>query len=366
MRVIHFVTGGFSGGATQVAANLAQMHNVYPQVEPILVLRKKSHMPAAKVEQLKQRGVRVYIVNNWSHLTTIIALVRLCRRLRPDIFVAHGFSEHIWGRMAAVIAKVPAIVQVEHNTKERYTRLRLALSRWLNHYTDALVGCSEGVRQVLLERGYPQDKCMAISNGINTRPFIATPAPLADRQQQIIMISRIAKQKDHATLIRAVAKLKSAGIELPLLVVGKGKSKLIKQLTELSQTLGVASLVQFCGYRSDVPQLLQDSRIFVQCTHYEGMPLTLIEAMAAGCAVIGSEVPGVQETIQANVNGLLHRHADADHLAEQIERLLNDDKLAQQLADHARQQALSEYSQEQMNHRYYQLFKQLVSHNGNP
>ncbi|RUO76278.1 glycosyltransferase [Idiomarina seosinensis] len=342
------------------------MHNLYPQVEPILVLRKKAHMPTAKVEHLKQMGVRVHIVNNWSHITTIMALIRLCLQLRPDIFVAHGFSEHIWGRIAAIIAKVPHIVQVEHNTRERYTRLRLALSRWLNRYTDALVGCSEGVRQVLLKRGYPQAKCIAISNGINTRPFVETPAPLVERKRQIIMISRIAKQKDHATLIRAVAQLKSAGIELPLLLVGKGKSKITKQLTELTQALGVDSLVQFCGYRSDVPKLLNESRIFVQCTHYEGMPLTLIEAMAAGCAVIGSEVPGVQETIEENFNGLLHRHASADDLAQKIKRLLDNDDFAQQLAVRAREQALSEYSQEQMNHRYYQLFQQLISHNGNP
>jgi hypothetical protein len=76
-------------------------------------------------------------------------------RFRPDILVAHGFSEHLWGRYAGLLAQVPHLVHVEHNTRERYTRWRLKQTRWLAARTDRIVGCSEGVRLRLLEMGMP-------------------------------------------------------------------------------------------------------------------------------------------------------------------------------------------------------------------
>lgn len=359
MRVIHFVTGGFSGGATQVALSLVRATQHEPDVESILVLRKKSHMPKQRVQALRQEGIRVYVVNNWLHLTTVFALVRLCHQLKPDVFVAHGFSEHLWGRLAAYLAGVPHIVQVEHNTKERYTRFRYWLSRKLNTVTDAIVGCSEGVRQVLLRRGYDADKCIAISNGIKPDPFIDEPVPASKRPNDIIMVARIAKQKDHRTLIEAIAILQQRHVNVKLHLIGKGKPRIVDGLKQQVQTLGLESQVEFAGFRSDVPELLKSTRIFVQCTHYEGMPLTLIEAMAAGCAVVGSQVPGVQEVIVEDSNGLTHRHQDAEHLADQLERLVKDDSLCDRLALSARQDALSHYTQTQMSQHYLNLFRDL-------
>lgn len=359
MKVMHFVTGGFSGGATQVALSLVRASETQQDIDSVLVLRRKSHMPKARVAQLRQEGVVIETVNSWTHLTTIVSLMRLCRRHQPDVFVAHGFSEHLWGRLAAVLARVPKIVHVEHNTKERYNRFRLALSRFLNRYTDAIVGCSEGVKKVLLDRGYAPEKCHAISNGIQLAPFEASNPDWRERDRSVVMVSRIAKQKDHATLIKAIGKLKDRGVDVPLKLIGKGKSKNLLPLKQLTRSLGLTQQVEFMGYRSDVPDVLKHNQIFVQCTHYEGMPLTLIEAMAAGCAVIGSEVPGVQEVIRDNKTGLLHRHRDADELADRIEQLLTHPDFAAQLADNARAEAFEHYSLSVMHDNYHRLFREL-------
>src|SRR5690606_25605295 len=114
-----FVTGGFSGGATQVAAALCETPNAGGRIQPLLVLRRKRHTGPKKIEALRARGIEVEVVPGGSHLASIVALVRVCRRFRPQVLVAHGFSEHLWGRYAGLIAKVPALVQVEHNTRER-------------------------------------------------------------------------------------------------------------------------------------------------------------------------------------------------------------------------------------------------------
>src|SRR5438045_614609 len=100
VRVIHFVTGGFSGGATQVAIALVNAQREGASIEPLLVLRRKRRTDPARIEELRAGGVPLHVVPGWSHVATVAALVALCRRWRPDVLVAHGFSEHLWGRYA--------------------------------------------------------------------------------------------------------------------------------------------------------------------------------------------------------------------------------------------------------------------------
>lgn len=358
VRVLHFVTGGFSGGATQVAIALVKAACAGEHVQPLLVLRRKRRGDPSRIQELQRAGVPVQVVAGWSHLATIFDLLRVCRRFRPDVLVAHGFSEHLWGRYAGLLAATPALVHVEHNTRERYTKWRLAQTRWLARRTQAIVGCSEGVRLRLLEMGMPGERTIAIPNGILLQPFAdADRQPLAQRVPGLVMVARFSSgQKDHATLLRALALLRTRGLAPPLLLAGGGKARHRQRVERLCGELGLGEQVQFLGVHRDVPELLMRHRIAVLSTHYEGMPLALLEGMAAGCAVIGSAVPGVREVIDDGVNGLLVAQADAQALADAIERLLREPALAQRLADNARRRAVQAHGRELMNHRYEELF----------
>ena len=356
VRVLHFVTGGFSGGATQVAIQLVDAARAGGAIEPLLVLRRKRRTPPERIAQLRARGVPLALVPGWSHLATVIALAKLCRQFRPDVLIAHGFSEHLWGRYAGLLAKVPHLVHVEHNTRERYTRWRLAQTRWLARRTDRIVGCSEGVRQVLLAMGMPAGRTLAIPNGIDLAPFAQAEAhPHAARIPGIVMVARFSKQKDHATLLRAVALLAARGLRVPVQLPGGGKALHRTPLERLAAELGIAAQVDFPGTVRDVPQRLLAHQLCVLSTHYEGMPLALLEGMAAGCAVVGSAVPGVREVIADGVDGLLVPEGDAEALAQALERLLRDPGLAARLAAQARATALREYGRERMHRRYAQL-----------
>ncbi len=361
LRVLHFVTGGFSGGATQVAIALVNAARASERIEPLLVLRRKRRTPPGRIEELQRAGVPLRVVPGWSHLATIWALCRVCREFRPDVLVAHGFSEHLWGRYAGLLAKVPHLVHVEHNTRERYTRWRLAQSRWLARRTDRIVGCSEGVRRVLLDQGMPPERTIAISNGIRLAPFAAADShPFAARTPGIVMVARFSKQKDHATLIRAVARLRARGLAPPLVFAGGGKALHRRPLEKLAESLGLAGQVQFLGVVRNVPELLMTHQLCVLSTHYEGMPLALIEGMAAGCAVVASAVPGVREVIADGIDGRLVPEADPAALADALEALLRDPATAARLAQAARRRALEEFSRERMNARYEALFLELA------
>ena len=360
LKVLHFVTGGFSGGATQVAISLVRAALNSEQLSPTLVLRKKRRGDPARIAELQQQGVPVVVVPGWNKIATIWALVKLCQQLQPDVLVAHGFSEHLWGRYAGLLAKVPVLIHVEHNTRERYNWWRLAQSRWLSQRTAAIVGCSEGVKAVLLAQGMPAERCYAISNGINTQPF-QTPVPrLTERAPNIVMVARFSKQKDHATLFRALALLKAEGLAPELLLAGGGKALHRKPLEKLAQQLGIGQQVKFLGVVRNVPELLQQNQIAMLSSHYEGMPLALLEGMAAGCIAIGSKVPGIQEVIKHGEDGWLVAENDVSAMAQLLKACLLNPALQQPLADAGRARALTEFSRERMNQQYESLFVQLA------
>lgn len=361
LRVIHFVTGGFSGGATQVAIALVNAALAEPGFEPLLVLRKKRRTPPERLAELDANGTPFRTVPGWSHAATIWALVRLCREWRPDVLVCHGFSEHLWGRYAGLLAKVPHLVHVEHNTRERYSRWRLAQSRWLAKRTSRIVGCSEGVREVLLAQGMPPERTTTIPNGIRVEPFAAADAvDFASRVPGIVMVARFSKQKDHATLLRAVALLRERGLAPPVQFAGGGKALHRAPLEKLASELGIAAQVDFLGVVRDVPARLMAHRIACLSTHYEGMPLALIEGMAAGCAAVASAVPGVREVLRDGVDGRLVPEGDPVALANALEALLRDPIEAERLAKAGRARAIAEFSRERMNRDYAALCRQLV------
>lgn len=356
IRVMHFVTGGFSG-STSVAIELVKATSNSEQISSTLVLRKKSSTPFDRIEKLRAQNIEVELVTGWSHIATIIALVKLFKKTKPDIVVCHGFSEHLWGRYAGLIAKVPHLIHVEHNSQERYTWWKLAQARWLAKFTDKLIGCSEGVQKVLLGLNFPAEKTIAINNGIDLTPYNqAETLSFQERAPNIVMAARFAKQKDHLTLIHAIALLKQANLSPHVYFAGAGSERHMAAAKNLTESLQLQDQIQFLGFCSTVPTLLLQNQICVLSTHYEGMPLSLSEGMAAGCAVVASKVVGVQEMIHHNVDGLLVAPQNPRALADALTILLTNTERAVQLGNHARTRAVNELGIERMTSQYEKLF----------
>lgn len=358
MRLLHFVTGGFSG-ATQVAVDLSLAALRTPGYEVMLVLRRKPSTDEKRVAALRAQGLEVRIVSNWLHALTVRELRRIIREFRPDAVFAHGFSDHIWGRQAAVAEGVPRIFQVEHNSRERYTARRLAQSQALMPFTEACIGVSEGVRDSLIERGFDTAKCVAVRNGIDLARFPdAIVQPWSAREPAILMASRFARQKDHATLVRALALLAEQGHRPRLYLAGGGKPRLRKRIEAQVARLGLGDQVAFLGNVAQLPERLGATRIFVLSTHWEGLALATMEAMAAGCACVVSDVTGAREVVEPGITGLRVAENDAAGMAAALAQLLTDPQEAERLGAHARRQALADFGREHMWQRYRLLLEQ--------
>lgn len=354
LRVLHFVSGGFSG-ATQVAIDLCDNDETQ---ETLLVLRRRIINPVNRMEQLKDRGLQVLVVPRWAHSVTIWHLWQICRQWQPDILVAHGFSEHLWGRYAGLLAKVPLIVQVEHNVRERYGRWRLWQSLWLARRTDRIVAVSQAVKDALVRLGHPVERCSVVYNGIDLGRW-NQGLPWDQRETSVVMPARFARQKDHATLITAASLLAQSGHPIKVYLAGEGKASWRADAEKLARDLGISEQILCLGHVADLPRLLGSVKFCVLSTHYEGLGLGLIEGMASGCCSVGTDVEGVREIISHQQNGVLVPHKDAQALASALQELINAPERASELAIAGQEHVRVTFDKQRMRQQYLDLFARL-------
>lgn len=357
-RVIHFVTGGGSG-ATKVALEVACGHLRSGAYEPLLVLRrKKVPLPAPMQERIAAAGLRTAWVNGGPKWTTRRQLRVLIREFQPQVFAAHGFSEHIWGRQAAFAEKVPVVVHIEQNC-ERYAFWRRWQARPLAARTSATVCVSRGVVEHLTRLRLAGPRVRIIHNGADSSRYAAGAPPFASRGQDIIMVARFARQKDQPTLIRAAKRLVDEGWTGRLLLGGDGKASHRAACERLARQLGLAERVDFLG-RVDPAPLYHRCRAAVLATHYEGLPLVLMDYMSAGCGAIGSLAAGIDDIIQHEVNGWTFPGGDDAALAAILRRVLAGGPDVETVVARGRADAPVRFSLEGMIDSYENLFAELL------
>ena len=358
-RVIHFVTGGGSG-ATKIALELACGHLRTGAYEPLLVLRrKKAPLPQAMQDRIATAGLRTAWVDEGPKWTTRRQLRALIAKFEPQVFAAHGFSEHIWGRQAALAARVPVVVHIEQNC-ERYSFWRRWQARPLAARTTASVCVSQGVVDHITRLGLAGPNVRVIHNGVESSRYAAGAPDFASRSQDIIMVARFARQKDQPTLIRAVKRLTDLGWTGRLVLGGDGKASHRRACEKLVQKLNIANRVDFLGRVADAAPLYHRCRAAVLSTHYEGLPLVLIDYMAAGCAAIGSEASGVTDIIQPEVNGWTFPVGDDLILATILQRVLAGGPAIESVVARGQADAPARFSLDRMIGSYENLFAELL------
>ena len=356
IKIVHFVNGAFTG-ATNIAIELCKQP-LFANSKNCLVLNQKVASHDQQIRRLLSDGYDVRCMVGRNRLKTLLKLVSLLRKEKPDILVCHGCSEHTWGRWAGLIAGVPELVHVEHNSREKYSTLRQREMRVLARKTSLTVGCATVVLDRLNDLNCSARNRVVIENGINLEAFEASE--YQSRADVVIMPARFVPQKDQKTVIQALAILKHRGVHLQLVFAGGGDVSLLEQNKALVTSKGLDDRVQFLGQIDDVPQRLMASKICVLATEYEGMPLVLCEAMAAGCAVVGSDVPGVREFIRKGKDGLLVPPKDPEALADVIQELIDNSQFAESLAEAGRERASKDFGLESMLGKYAKELKNLL------
>jgi glycosyltransferase involved in cell wall biosynthesis len=245
------------------------------------------------------------------------------RDLRPDLVAAHSSKAGILGRVAAWSLRIPVVLTAHGwNFTPGIPAVQAAVYRQIERlvgpFTTKIITVSEFDRRLALEAGLvSKDRVVTVHNGIPDVPpqLRANPGGTTVR---LVMVARFGPQKDHATLLRAVAGLQAHPWELELV----GDGPLIAEMRSLAATLGIGNRVHFLGQRMDVEQVLAKAQACLLATNWEGLPLSVLEGMRAGLPVVASSVGGLPEAVQDEETGYLVPRGDVEALRDRIQRLV--------------------------------------------
>jgi len=294
-------------------------------------------------------------------------MVRFLKAGKFDIVHCHLPYAASIGRLAGRCAGVPVIVTTEHGKFLGKPWHYLLFERMLNVITDARICVSRDILEIRAKReGTPARKLFYIPNGVDTAAFRAPRRSHASVMAEfgwepsdplVIAVGRLEPEKNYELLIQAIDQLRSCFPSIRCLLVGDGTRR--EALARLVDSLEITGHVKFAGARNDVADLLGAASVFVLPSLKEGLPISLLEAMAAGRAIVATSVGGIPETIRSGESGLLVPSGDADALAAAIARLLVDEELRARLGKAAATDAEREYDIENVVGRIEDLYEWL-------
>ena len=283
------------------------------------------------VPMFAEAGIRTDVIDassKGSFVAVVARLASLFRRRRPEAVIAFLYESIMPARLAGRLASVPVVISSIRNEYfgRRYREVFIKLTQRLS---DATVVNSEIVAESLIRRRVASRKqLVVVPNAVDASRF--RPAPQtrdATRRRSSIAaedflwlsMGRLGEQKAYPTLLRAFVQVVEAIPSSKLLVAGRGPMH--DELQRLIHRFRLQDSVSLLGYRDDVPELLSAADAFVMASRYEGMPNAMMQAMAAGLPVVGTDVGGIPELIRNRVNGYIVPAGDAAALARDMVRL---------------------------------------------
>ena len=362
VRVMHVLNTLETGGAEHVVLNVAQ--HLDRAAFDVHVCSLAGDGPLAR--EFQALGVPVHAVRRRPgvDLGLPFVLARLIRRERIDLVHTHNAGPWLYGGLAAKLAGA-RLCHTEHSNLFPHQRRMLRAERWLARWTEVIISDSEKVKRHLVERqGVPAGKIRVVVNGVDTRRFGAEGgAPAQARrllglngdQPVVGTVGRLVPVKDHRTLLAAFRRVAEQHPAGRLVIVGDGPLR--GDLVRLAGTLGLSDRVRFLGERRDIPQLLRAFDLFVLSSVSEGMPLTVLEAMAAGVPVVATRVGGVPEAVVDRETGWLVPPGDPESMAGAVLALLADPARRAALGRRAQERACGQFDVQQMADAYARAYR---------
>jgi len=283
--------------------------------------------PGPMGEELKRSGCRVISLGldiKYASKFLIIRRLRdLLRELRPDILHTHLYHPNLYGRIASLGMGLKGRVATVHNVYRRVKMHRRLMNWLLGQVSHCVVVFSpEVARDVLHYDRLTPSRLRLLSPGVRVEARSAGESREAVRERLGITgfcigtVARLEEQKGHEYLLEAISRVRSEIADLNVVIVGDGQRR--PRLEEQAASLGVSGCVRFLGTRRDVPLILRSLDLYVQPSLWEGIPLTLLEAMGAGVPAISTRVGRAPEVIQDGENGRLVPPGDAEAMAAAI------------------------------------------------
>lgn len=359
-RVLHVLNTLSTGGAEYLVLNVAKALD-----------RTRFEMSVASMggdgeigQELRKIGVGTFVLERRQGLDPLLVprLVSLLRREKIDVVHTHNVAPWLYAGIAARLAGVP-VCHTEHSSLFPNQRALKRAERGLGLITKAVICDGEDVRRQLIEeQGLSPRNVVTVYNGVDTALYGAPGDREHERralgigpdQPVVGTVARLEPVKDQATLLGAFERVVAAVPEARLVLIGDGSVR--AALEEQARSPGLAGKVHFLGRRPDVAALLPVMDIFALSSVSEGLPLTILEAMAAALPCVSTAVGAVPEAIVEGETGHVVPVGNPDALAAALLPLVRDAALRKRQGTAGQTRARALFDLHQMTRRYEDLW----------
>ena len=361
MRVLQAITSGQAGGAQSHV--LALCRELAGRVELIAAIGSSPHGDDDVLgEHLQSVGVKVIRLRHMRNSTNPLRLLRAAGELadtirseRPDIVHAHSSFAGAAARIAAHRCGAPCVYTVHGFGFKREARSPARQAAWLGEsllarWTTKLICVSQHEAQLAQRLSRPAGAIAVIANGLPDVPARADPAR---EPASVATVARLAPPKRVDLLLDALDRMAAPP---PVHVIGDGPLR--GELGSHAAELGLTR-VEFTGNVGDVAQRLAQHAIFVLLSDHEGMPISILEAMRAGLAIVASRLPGIEEMLAHEESALLVNN-EAQAVADALSRLLREPQLRERLGRAARARYENEFDSRRMADAVLAIYRSLT------
>lgn len=362
------------GGVEKVVAELSDGLVRKGHTVAVLTLRT-CNAPAAETNGALTI-YRVPAVNLSNYLGVQLAVsmqimgvaARLIRDFRPDVIHAHNMFFRTT-EAAALMRKlfhIPLVTTLHLGRMDKSSRLlgimvhiyESIIGKFIIKNSDHIIAVSNEVAENARRIGGDSVPVTVVPNGVDASLF-RPDSKLPGESEVVLFVARLVHNKGPQTLIKAIPLVLRVHPQAKFVFVGDGPLK--SSLQDLAAGQGIYHAVRFLGIRDDVHKLMRKAVVFVRPSTLEGMPLTILEAMASALPVIATPVAGNVELVRDGYNGYLVPAADHTALADRIITLLDDSTLAGEMGLRARDMVLNRYTWNALVDRTEQVYEKVVA-----
>lgn len=366
MRILQLISSGGHYGAESMLLNLSKSLDRMG-CENIVGAFLNLHNPNTEFANIAEsQGVHTERIAcrgrfDWDAVRQIRNLVR---SERIDLVHTHGYKSDLYAYAALRSLPIPRVATCHLWTrKTAAVRLYEALDRAILPRFDRVVGVSEAISCLIRGAGVAPEKVQTIDNGIDIAPFRGASPTLTDLRARggrvIGAIGRLESQKGFEYFLQAARRILSEFPDTNFVIVGAGPER--EKLEALARDLGVARQVVFTGQRKDMPGVYASMDLFVLSSTDEGMPIVVLEAMAASRPIVATSVGAVPKLVVSGKTGLLVEPRDPAALSKAAIQLLKDPALARKLGETAHRVVALNNSADAMARKYLELYQRLAS-----
>lgn len=354
-KVLHVIDSLHLGGAQEVVMNLATCGDTKQFRHEVATM----HGHGVYWERMEALGIPLHSLSPHKFVPWYAAsLPALLLRGRFDILHCHLVASNIIAKPLGALCRVPVIINHDH-TNDDYRAsqtVRLTLDSLSNRLATHIIAVSDSCRKFLIDREHvPAKNISLVQNAINLANFSRACGTRSDARKKLGLpdgvpvvagVGRLNPQKNFTLFIRIAAEVSKRHPETVFLLAGEGPED--AHLKQCCREAGLGERMKFCGYVPDSRVVYLASDVLLMPSLFEGLPMTLLEAMAMEVPVVASALDGIAEVVEDGNDGFLADSGAKDVFAEKVCRLIEDPELAKRIGQAASRKISSRFSASRM------------------